>query len=201
MTFSQFGEDAIIANFFGSFTGSFLDVGAHNGEYLSNTRALALAGWTGCCVEPDLEPFAALATLYAGNSQVTLVHAAITADGRPRHFWRAPGGWSTLDRKHAARPEFTQTPFWVPTLSTKALHGLLRGSPDFMSVDCEAMDMEIVGASRELLAGTRLLCYEHDIPGSTATSEQNAAWARVLHYVGMTKVVGRTSANTLVTRP
>ncbi len=51
--YGQHGEDYLLWHFFDfRRTGFFLDVGAHDGVALSNTKSFEEAGWTGICVEP-----------------------------------------------------------------------------------------------------------------------------------------------------
>lgn len=62
--YSQSQEQAAILKYFGDFRGTFLDLGANDGQTLSNTRALAELGWCGCLVEPSPVPFSKLKKLY-----------------------------------------------------------------------------------------------------------------------------------------
>ncbi|WP_456380566.1 FkbM family methyltransferase, partial [Hydrogenimonas sp.] len=51
--FGQHGEDFILWNFFGKKTeGFFVDVGAFDGVYLSNSYLFEQQGWQGICIEP-----------------------------------------------------------------------------------------------------------------------------------------------------
>ncbi len=51
--YGQHGEDYLLWHLFDfRRTGFFLDVGAHDGVALSNTKSFEEAGWTGICVEP-----------------------------------------------------------------------------------------------------------------------------------------------------
>jgi FkbM family methyltransferase len=52
-SFSQFSEDVRVLEFFGNnFTGVFLEVGANDPEFLSNTNLLERNGWHGVLIEP-----------------------------------------------------------------------------------------------------------------------------------------------------
>jgi FkbM family methyltransferase len=58
--YGQHGEDYLLWHLFDFRpTGFFLDVGAHDGVALSNTKSFEEAGWTGICVEPIPEMFEA----------------------------------------------------------------------------------------------------------------------------------------------
>ncbi len=62
-TYSQFGEDGVIAHIFGTVgttTRLCCEFGAWDGYHLSNTRALIDAGWRAVLIESDPERFAIL---------------------------------------------------------------------------------------------------------------------------------------------
>lgn len=64
--YSQNREEEAIVNYFGKdFKGKFLDIGANDGVTLSNTRALAEAGWCGVLVEPSPRAYARLEANYS----------------------------------------------------------------------------------------------------------------------------------------
>jgi FkbM family methyltransferase len=70
--YGQYGEDYLLWHFFDfRRTGFFLDIGAHDGVSLSNTKSFEEQGWTGICVEP-------IPSVYASCQQVRqrVVHAA-----------------------------------------------------------------------------------------------------------------------------
>src|SRR5690348_14672442 len=84
---SQNGEQKVIFDYFGGSPGAFLDIGANDGETLSNSRALALSGWSGVCVEPSFRAYVRLSALYENNDSVECVNAAITSVDGPIDFW------------------------------------------------------------------------------------------------------------------
>jgi len=56
--YSQNGEDCLLYNFFDKKNnGFFVDVGAFDGKYLSNTFLFENLGWGGICIEPNPEAF------------------------------------------------------------------------------------------------------------------------------------------------
>src|SRR5665213_3161001 len=78
---SQSGEQAMIMEWAERHgPGRFLDIGSADGETASNSRALALAGWNGCCIEPAALLFDKLATLYADRDDVLCVQAALVPE-------------------------------------------------------------------------------------------------------------------------
>ena len=79
--YSNFGEQAVIEAHLerlGITRGTFVDIGAADGETSSNTRALALAGWDGLAVEADAASFARLAWRAVDTPRVALARACVT---------------------------------------------------------------------------------------------------------------------------
>jgi len=73
--------DAIYQKYFGRRTdGCFVEVGAFDGEYVSNTSGLADIGWTGHYIEPVPEYAERCKARHARNSRVTVSQVAIGAE-------------------------------------------------------------------------------------------------------------------------
>jgi len=72
------GLDAIYNAAFGNLkNGVFVEVGAYDGQFVSNTCFLADLGWRGVYVEPIPEFAAACATRHRRNPNITVVNAAV----------------------------------------------------------------------------------------------------------------------------
>jgi FkbM family methyltransferase len=72
------GLDAIYNAAFGTLKyGTFVEVGAYDGQFVSNTCFLADLGWWGVYVEPIPEFAGACAKRHRGNPGVTVVNAAV----------------------------------------------------------------------------------------------------------------------------
>ena len=83
-TYSQSGEEGIIAKIFevNNITqGFFVEFGAWDGEYLSNTRSLCDQGWKGLFIEGDAAKYKDLEVKFAGHPQVMTEHALIDCSG------------------------------------------------------------------------------------------------------------------------
>lgn len=68
--YSQFHEDALVDGIFrqiGTTNKFCVDIGAHDGVTLSNTRGMMEEGWQGCFVEPRPERYSELCRLYPDN--------------------------------------------------------------------------------------------------------------------------------------
>jgi FkbM family methyltransferase len=174
--FSQNGEQALVLDFFKNRDrGYFVDIGASDGVTHSNTRALYLRGWSGTFVEPVPEFFWRLENTY-GKERVTLINAAIGDRDGFGEMWmvkQPKGGHEFADNRNTLDPSFAESVerFDGITYETREvrlmsaaslLKRIRRNQIDFLSVDAEGLDFEIV---RDLLsAGLRftLLLWESD---------------------------------------
>jgi len=109
--YSQFGEDGIIESVFaqiGVENRWVLEIGASDGLFMSNSRALIEDGWSAVLIESDAEKFERLQALYADVDRVHCIHMAcvdldtaledtpipqdfdlaiIDVDGQDYHLW------------------------------------------------------------------------------------------------------------------
>jgi FkbM family methyltransferase len=69
-----------------------VDVGAHDGVSLSNSRPFLQSGWTGILLEPSPEPFRKLAALYADNDRVTCLNIAASNTQGAQNFYFGTDG-------------------------------------------------------------------------------------------------------------
>lgn len=67
--YSQSNEQKVILDYFKGTIGTFIDIGANDGETLSNTRALAQLGWCGVLVEASPRAYHKLEQLYFTNTR------------------------------------------------------------------------------------------------------------------------------------
>lgn len=194
--YSQNNEQEFILKFFYGKTGRFLDIGAHDGESLSNTRALALLGWSGVLVEPHPVHFHKLWQLYGGNPNFVLVNGAVDSSNKGlvelKFNYEGPAYSSTLSPEKAVefRANDYGKSFYVPVCGVREL---LRFGPfDFISLDVEGMEIPILGYSQELFESVALLCVETCPKSKSAIIGQLVA-------MGF-RVVSETPENLLATR-
>jgi len=144
-------------------SGRFLDIGAYDGQSLSNTRALALSGWSGTLVEPNPRLFMSLLQMYGQDSRFTLVNAAMSdKSGLARFYVDGTNEQYCSSIAPNAKDLFPLTPYpmsyLVPTITPKDL----EETYDFISIDSEGFDLEILKAMRGTLDSTRLVCIEYN---------------------------------------
>lgn len=167
--FSQNDEEDVILSFFhGRAPGRFLDIGAHDGIALSNTRALALLGWGGMLVEPSPAPFCALMDTYRHG--MVLVHAAICADPGLFIMYDSRGDFvSTFDEHHRGiwaadsgmRKGVTYQPIVVAGITIAQLTDKFPGPYAFVNLDVEGINLELFNQLKLAWLGVELVCVEY----------------------------------------
>lgn len=167
--YSQNAEEKIILDYFGSETGTFLDIGANDGVTFSNTRALAERGWRGVLIEPSPQAFAKLKDLYNGHKGFyTYPYAISDHNGKAMLQESGPlcsaadiGLVSTFHAEEKARfsKSVRYSPIEVKTFRWKTfLNRLSVKEFDFVSMDCEGDELNILPQMD--LSATRMICIE-----------------------------------------
>ena len=167
MMHSQLNEEEVILMYFGpSFRGTFLDVGANDGKTFSNTHALALAGWSGTCVDASPVAFASLSRTYADNPAVQCIEAAVTTKDGPITLHQASD--TLVSSLNADQPDqwraynFTWEAVSVRGVTFQSLLDLSTIKRfDFVSIDVEGHDLSIIEQMDMDALGVRLICVEH----------------------------------------
>lgn len=164
--YTQGEEQRVILDHFGSQVGTFLDIGANDGRTFSNTYALSLLGWQGACVEPSPRAFAALKATHEGNERIRLINAAITTqDGQVTLHDSSDTLVSSLESASKAAwahhgfdwNEIRVEGITVPTMLSRSGFTAF----DFISIDAEGHDLEILRQMDLHALGCRMLCIEH----------------------------------------
>lgn len=166
--YSQRGEDEFIVKHFAHRKpGFFADLGATDGSFMSNTRALYNCGWSGFCVEADPHQCGELVSLYREELRVGIVSAALVPPNHPSptRFHAGGGGTSTMDDEHAriwAREGDKFKVIYVPTITVGVLMTLFPPPWHFVSIDLEKMTWRVLSGMHLGMIGVELLCVEFD---------------------------------------
>jgi FkbM family methyltransferase len=154
--YSQSNEEKYILEYFEGKSGTFLDLGCNDCKTFSNTRALYETGkWKGVLVDPSPKAIAKCRELYEGHKGVYIYEYAIsTSNGKkilqesgPLINSRDVALVSTFHDSEMARFKTTvaYTPIEVKTFRWKTfLNRLPIKQFDFISIDCEGEDLEIL---------------------------------------------------------
>lgn len=172
-SYSQSQEDLFILNHFGNYKGTLLEIGSNDGQTLSNSKLLIANGWLAHLIEPG-RTFADLQKLHHENKNVHLYNYAIGGEfNKEATFYESAahviggndmGLVSSLDFDETERwrkngVEFTETKVQVKSFLEfykEAGHPQL----DFISVDAEGFDWDILQQINLTGVGCKALCVE-----------------------------------------
>lgn len=156
--YSQAGEDALLWSVFkGQSAGFFIEVGAFDGRYLSNSLSFEEQGWTGICVEPHPDYFA---LCRSNRPRSICVHACCVGprQGPTVRLLSEPLGilsgiradeTPNISERYAARgmafPGFTEIEVPATTLDdVMKKHYPDVKFIDFLSVDVEGNEIDVL---------------------------------------------------------
>lgn len=173
---SHYGEHEIIIPFFRGVNNNdlnFLDIGANDGVYISNTWDLGLLGWGGCCIEPSKKAFSALSKNYENNKKVHLFNYGISNYDGILKFYES-GNWagrddvpsSLLGSLYESHKNGFYGIEWEETeCKFTTFEKFIGESPikifDFISIDVERHDYIVLSQIDLLKVGCKLICIEH----------------------------------------
>lgn len=143
-SYSQHGEDLIIDVLLGHKPhGFYLDVGAFDPEFLSNTALFHKRGWSGCNIEPDPEHFQRF--LRQRPSDVNLNVGVGKAFGTMLFTKIEPATESTfIPERVNSNPVKGQSVLPVLRIVDIWRGALRKRHCDFCSIDAEGMDLDVL---------------------------------------------------------
>jgi FkbM family methyltransferase len=155
MNYSQNFEQEHILKYFGDFVGTFLSCGENDGETFSNVRALALRNWSGVMVEPSPTAFARLKQLYEGHKGFYVYPFAIGSHNGKATLQESGSLVSPKDtglvstfvpaEQDRFRRIVKYAPIEVKMFRWKTFLNRLKIKKfDFVAIDCEGLDLEIL---------------------------------------------------------
>lgn len=146
-SYSQFGEDSIVAALLRSRKGVYVDVGAFHPVQYSNTYALYRRGWHGLVIDPS--PMSEILFRIL-RPRDTFVRCAVGPYGEGIYHSFSDGAYNTLSsdkadkvkEKLSAAKLSSTTVVIRPLAAILAEHNIMR--IDFLSVDAEGMDRAVL---------------------------------------------------------
>jgi len=199
MSWSQFGEDLLIAGIFSDLReGFYVDVGAFHPLYLSNTYGLYRKGWSGIAIDANasmLEFFAKI------RPRDVSIHSAVCSrEGVVKITTFEQGAFNCLAEHAGNVPEQFRRGASTSDVQSKSLAKILDqnavGHVDLLNIDCEGSDMEILESNDWARWRPSVICIEDH-----AEDWQSSAVAGFLEGKGYTLIyrVGLSSLYQLVT--
>jgi FkbM family methyltransferase len=187
----QYGEEAIIdREFSGKRDGMVVEVGAYDGWSWSNSQYLIARGWHGILIEPHPTYAAMCRERYANNARVQVIEAA--ASGRAGTADLYPFECvSTLEldwvqRCCEAHAHVRERGFGKPikvridTLTTLLMEAECPDHIDYLSIDCEGHDENVIRSLDLMLFRPRLISWE--CGGVTDPSTETAIGRHLAEY-------------------
>jgi FkbM family methyltransferase len=191
---AQNGEDLVLDRLVREHAASeprwIIDIGAHDGVTLSNSRRFIEQGWDGVLVEPSPAPFAALAASHAGNPRARCVNAACSDhDGTATLFLGSDGDegmnatLSTDTNEWFAQVRSDRS-INVPAITLTSLcaaHGVPSTFAALL-VDAEGMDLDVLRGLDPTRHRPTIVCterYLHRPDKEAAKAELLRSWGMV----------------------
>jgi FkbM family methyltransferase len=168
---SQNNEEKLILDYFNGYIGTFLEIGANDGQTLSNCHEVALQGWGGVCVEPSIQVFPKLKKLYAKNKKIQCLQLAIGNEDKTVKFYESGNLLSGSDAALVSSVDFEETKRWrrnVSFVTTEAqmvtFETFMQKSKynkfDLISIDAEGFDFAILSQIDLTQIGCKMLVVE-----------------------------------------
>jgi FkbM family methyltransferase len=155
LSFSQFGEDIIVGYIFSNLLKrkkvSYLDIGTNDPIHGNNTYLFYMRGSRGVCIEPD--PVLYKRIKEKRNRDVVLnAGAGVGEDtaGELNIFPEPYTGWNTFSAEEAAKKQIDsgiaiKEKVTIPFVAVnEIIQKYFTTTPDFISIDVEGLDLEIV---------------------------------------------------------
>ena len=205
-SYSQCGEDRIVAfvlHYMGIWTPTYLDVGANDPVFFSNTYLFYRCGARGVCVEAEPTMARKFERKRPGD---TCLNAAVAPQAGPPvtlHVFESNASglntvspaWADHGREiggHQLRSEIT-----VPTLGiNELLEKHFSTAPNFLSIDIEGLDLAVLQAIDLSSCRPDVICAETFAPLSPETGCRDVAIGEYLVSKGY-RVFADTFINTI----
>ena len=195
--FTQRDEEGYILQFFKNTKGRFLDIGAYDGQCFSTTRALALKGWSGVCVEPSPSVFPALYKQCQDKNNILTLDCAISDILGEIDFFDSNGDMiSTTSKEHVTRwQKKAGVQFKKIKVKSMTMIDLLNKvgfNFDFISLDVEMTNFKILQSfPMKKLTQVKMICVEYDTAKLEIISMLIPYGFRVLHTTSENLILGR----------
>lgn len=164
-SFSQNGEDILIDNLLGNRkSGFYVDVGAYNPTRLSNTKRFYTRGWMGINIEPDPRK---IKKFYKSRPKdINLNIGVANKNSKLVYFEFEPNTLSTFSK--VAAKEYQEKRFRLvgtSEIKVSKLSNIFQEyckdkEIDFLSVDAEGYDLEVLKSNDWKKYKPRLVCVE-----------------------------------------
>jgi FkbM family methyltransferase len=188
-SYSQFGEDLLIDRLLGKpGTGVYVDVGANDPDFLNNTKRFYERGWRGVNIEPHVGLFRKFLTARPGDTNLNIGVGPV--EGELEFFLFDPHQNSTFSAREAERyKSLGEKLVGVEKVKVETLRAVLERigkRVDFLSVDAEGIDLEVLKSNDWSRFRPVLVCVES---GDYETREEDMGIHAFMVSVGYEQVL------------
>lgn len=171
VSYAQNGEDLFVLEYFGDFKGELLDIGANDGMTFSNSRLLIEIGWDAHLLEPG-SIFDELYDNYKTKPLTVAVHNfGIGEKSEVVQFYESgPHIKNGKDKGLVSTTDYQETLRWtdvefieknIQLVTFENFYDFVeRPKFDFISLDAEGMDWQILQQIDLDAVGCKVLCIE-----------------------------------------
>lgn len=162
---SQHNEAEVILNYFKGSAGTLLSIGENNGLDFSNAYDLIQSGWSGVLVEPGRSAFDKLQYLHKYNHNIYCYDFGIGEVTGNGVFYSASDTLLATTNKELLKKWDTVTyeEISIPFFTFKDALELFRFKKfEFITIDAEGMDWDILKQMNLTDLGCECICIEHN---------------------------------------
>ena len=140
-SYSQFGEDLIINNFFGNFVGTYVDIGCYHPIKYSNTALLHKKGWSGTNIDLNKTSIDFFNACRKNDLNIT----ACLSDKIEEVEVYMDSEFSALNSINKNNiKKFGLKNLKKKRVQTTLFNKLIKKNFDFLNIDCEGNDFKIL---------------------------------------------------------
>lgn len=156
-TYSQFGEDLIIKNFFKSYIGRYVDVGCFHPIKYNNTFLLYQNGWSG--INIDLNKMSI--DLFNASRKKDINIQACLSNVEKETFIYFDSKFSALNSLYKDNfKKFNLKKIKQIKVKTQIFSNIVKENFDFLNIDCEGNDLKILKTIDLNVYTPKLICVE-----------------------------------------
>ena len=139
-SYSQFGEDLVIDNFFSNFVGTYVDIGCYHPIKYSNTALLHKKGWAGINIDLNETSIDFFNACRKNDINIT----ACLSDKIEDVEIYMDSKFSALNSMNPDNEKIFGFKKYKIKVQTKLFHQLVKNNFDFLNIDCEGNDLKIL---------------------------------------------------------
>ena len=197
--YSQYNEEDFLLKYFNNKNnGILIDIGAADGKTNSNSRyLLEFLNWSGILIEPHPEYYKLLFDLYNGNNNIKLYNIGIYNKEVVLPFYRfgtvEEGQVSTFSESFKTRVEGHHDNKYSESINIECntIANILKQNNlfdiDFMTLDCEGLDMEVLDSNEWDTFRPKLICIEHSMDKTTLSNFMSSK-----NYIKIHETIGNS---------